>query len=119
MPYHKLMSILALVIIFSVVSVEVTRFLLHRHSKAFARKIRNFTSTRWTRSQSGSLIEKEYLGQRIDHDEERTMPCYAEELANLLQFKLFTSSTQHMSEICQKYFDLEMLHNKGRYTNDV
>ena len=69
---------------------------------------------RWTRSESGSLIEKECLGQRIDHDEERTLPCYAEELANLLQFKLFTSSTQHMSEICQKYFDLEMLHNKGR-----
>ena len=87
------MSYLALVIIVSVVSTEVARFLLHKHSNKFAQKIKQFRSTRWTRSQDGSLIEKEHFGQNIDYEEERALPCFAEELVDLLQLKQFTSST--------------------------
>ena len=87
------MSYLALVIIVSVVSTEVARFLIHKHSKNFAHKIKQFRSTRWTRSVDGSLIEKEYFGQPHDYEEERALPCFAEELVDLLQLKQFTSST--------------------------
>ena len=114
MPYHQLLSYLALIIIVSVVSTEVARFLLHKHFKKFApQKVIKFTSTRWTRSEEGSLIEKEYSGQHIDYQQERALPCFAEELANLLQFKLFTSSTADMSNICKKYMDSETLYNEG------
>ena len=113
MPYHKLMSYLALVIIVSVVSTEVAKFLLRRHSINFAQEIQAATSQLWSRSVDGSLLEKESFEQHIDYPEERTLPCFGDELVNLLQFTLFSRSTADLSAVCKKYFEWEALHKKG------